>query len=166
MRKHIPTTQLTPIALLATVGFLVTGCGEGVTEVNVDDQPSGSPSAGAGADRAETELTITLSTDPDAGDEPGLDGFTPGTWTLTCAPDGGDHPDPAAACAALASAGAEAFQPVPDGQVCTFIYGGPETATVVGHVGDTEVDSEFSRADGCEIDRWESLAPVLTPATT
>lgn len=42
-----------------------------------------------------------------------------------------------------------------------MIFGGPEQATVVGVVGSEEVDAELSRANGCELDRWDRLAPLL-----
>jgi hypothetical protein len=42
-----------------------------------------------------------------------------------------------------------------------MIFGGPEQATVVGFVGGEEVDAELSRTNGCELDRWDRLAPLL-----
>ncbi|MFC7326135.1 SSI family serine proteinase inhibitor [Marinactinospora rubrisoli] len=191
MRTHIPTTALAHAAMLAALSFLVAGCG-GATEVAAQDEsasPSSSPSPDSGAsssagsdgsapsddsggdgtghddasndDPAEIELTIELSLDSEG--EPVLEGFSPGTWTLTCSPAGGDHPEPEAACADLSDAGTEVFEPVPESQPCTFVYGGPEVATVTGRVGDTEVDSTFRRSDGCEVDRWEQPGALLTP---
>lgn len=82
--------------------------------------------------------------------------------TLTCAPAGGDHPDPAAACAALEQPDAlEAFAPVPRNVACTELYGGPQVATVVGTVDGQAVRADFSRVNGCEIGRWDTLAPLL-----
>ncbi|HWS58264.1 MAG TPA: SSI family serine proteinase inhibitor, partial [Actinotalea sp.] len=87
------------------------------------------------------------------------------TTTVTCAPAGGDHPDPQAACAALEQPGAiEAFAPVPPDVACTEIYGGPQTATVVGTVDGEQVDASLSRVNGCEIARWDALAPLLGTA--
>ena len=80
--------------------------------------------------------------------------------TLTCDPVGGTHPRPREACAALA-AHPEALDPVPPDAVCTQIYGGDETATVTGVVRGQEVDASFDRTNGCEIARWEALAPLL-----
>ena len=79
---------------------------------------------------------------------------------LTCDPVGGTHPSPEEACAAL-DAHPEAFDPVPPEAVCTQIYGGDETATVTGVVRGREVDASFNRTNGCEIGRWEGLAPLL-----
>jgi hypothetical protein len=78
------------------------------------------------------------------------------TATLTCDPDGGSHPDPVGACDALLEH-EDALKPVAGDVVCTQIYGGDQEATAVGR----GVDAVFSRANGCEIARWDALAPVL-----
>lgn len=66
----------------------------------------------------------------------------------------------AAVCADLTSA---LLQPVPKDKACTMIYGGPQTASVVGTLRGSAVGAEFSRTDGCEIDRWNQLAKALKP---
>ncbi|RCV50952.1 SSI family serine proteinase inhibitor [Marinitenerispora sediminis] len=185
MRTHIPTTALAHAATLAALGFLVAGCGAATEVAAQDESPSSDGSAppsaeaspspsdsgssasaddsadGPATDPADIELTIELSLDAEG--EPVIEGFAPDTWTLTCSPAGGDHPDPDAACADLADAGTDVFEPVPDSQACTFVYGGPEVATVTGRMGGTEVDSTFRRSDGCEIDRWEQPGALLPP---
>jgi hypothetical protein len=45
--------------------------------------------------------------------------------------------------------------------VCTQIYGGPQEALVTGTVRGDRVWVRFSRRDGCEIDRWNRLAPLF-----
>ncbi len=82
------------------------------------------------------------------------------TWTLTCDPPGGDHPDPAAACAAL-EVGSRYLRPVPADMACTEIYGGPETARLTGTWRGAPVDASFSRTDGCQIARWNGLSGLL-----
>ncbi|HEY3069640.1 MAG TPA: SSI family serine proteinase inhibitor [Gaiellaceae bacterium] len=77
------------------------------------------------------------------------------TATLTCDPDGGSHPDPAQACDALLSH-EEALEPVGKDVACTQVYGGPQLATLSG-----TVHALLSRRNGCEIARWEALAPVV-----
>ncbi len=89
----------------------------------------------------------------------GRDGFSQKA-TLTCDPIGGTHPSPESACEAL-STNAAALDPVPPGTACTMIFGGPEQAAVVGLVDGVEVDAELSRSNGCELDRWDRLAPLL-----
>lgn len=112
-------------------------------------RPSGSPSpTGLPAD-----LTITVDASG-SGDTQ--------TWTLTCDPPGGDHPDPAWACAGIEEAGGvAAFDPVPRTAVCTEIYGGPQTAHVEGTVDGTPINADFSRTNGCEMSRWDALRAVL-----
>jgi len=63
-------------------------------------------------------------------------------------------------CAALTPA---LLQPVPKAQVCTMIYGGPQTATVTGWLRGSAVKAKFSRTNGCEIARWDQLAKALKP---
>lgn len=75
--------------------------------------------------------------------------------TLTCDPDGGSHPDPAAACAALLE-NEEALEPVSGDVACTEIYGGNQVARITG-----SAQASFSRTNGCEIARWDALQPVL-----
>jgi hypothetical protein len=69
-----------------------------------------------------------------------------------------DAPEDSAACAALAEG---ALEPTPRGTACTQQFGGPQTATVTGTVEGRPVDAELSRANGCEIARWQEAAPLL-----
>ena len=114
------------------------------------------PACGKGADSGSsssaTALTITVVAD---------EGAAPQTYELECDPAGGDHPQPAEACTALDNAGAEVFEPVAKDQMCTQVYGGPQTATVRGTYEGDNVDAEFNRANGCEIDRWERLGTTV-----
>ncbi|KWX01619.1 Uncharacterized protein LI90_2651 [Carbonactinospora thermoautotrophica] len=55
------------------------------------------------------------------------------------------------------------FAPVPRDTVCTFVYGGPQTATVTGFWNGRSVDANFNRVGGCEIARWDAIAPVIDP---
>ncbi|MFF8599161.1 SSI family serine proteinase inhibitor [Streptomyces sp. NPDC015232] len=94
-----------------------------------------------------------------------------GTFRLEC--DGADpaqgtpgstHPAAANACKRLdqlARSGTDPFAPVPADGFCTQQYGGPATARISGSWQGRRVDAGFSRANGCEIDRWENLRPVL-----
>jgi len=89
------------------------------------------------------------------------EGAAPKTFDITCDPDGGSHPQPKQACAALMEAGPDVFEKPAADQPCTQIYGGPQTATVKGSYEGTEVDAAFSRENGCEIDRWEKLGTTF-----
>lgn len=78
---------------------------------------------------------------------------------------GGDQGRPAAgrdadACAHLDRIGG----PVPavaPGQACSMIYGGPQTATVRGMWRGHRVAEDYRRTNGCEVDRWSRMEPVL-----
>ena len=52
------------------------------------------------------------------------------------------------------------LRPEPD-EVCTQIYGGPERILVTGTVAGEPVSAEVTRANGCEIARYDLLAEAL-----
>ena len=76
-------------------------------------------------------------------------------WTLHC-PAGGTLPDAAAACRKLGQID-DPFAPVPEGTACTQIFGGPEIADVSGTFNGKAVDTQFSRGNGCELERWKRV---------
>ena len=49
-------------------------------------------------------------------------------------------------------------------QACTQQYGGPATATIKGTVRGKTVDLSLSRSDGCKINQWTALGPLLGEA--
>lgn len=117
----------------------VTGCSSGA------DTVAGSTPA--------TRLEVEVLSKP---------GAEPQRWTLTCEPTGGDHPDPAKACADLAREPTP-FAPPPGDAACTQIYGGPQTAVVRGTYQGKAVSVELARTDGCRIAQWDRLGAVLPP---
>jgi hypothetical protein len=129
-----------PVAGLLTAGVLLAACGT--------QSGGGSPNPSASA---ATQLSITARSAPTAPAQ---------TWTLTCDPAGGSHPNPAAACAALAAT-ADPFSATPPDRACTMIYGGAQTATIVGTYRGLSVNASYSRTNGCEIARWDTVAAVL-----
>ncbi|MFC5765372.1 SSI family serine proteinase inhibitor [Actinacidiphila bryophytorum] len=64
------------------------------------------------------------------------------------------------ACARLDELGGP-LAPVPSGQMCSMIYGGPQTAHVTGVWGGEVVDETYRRTDGCEVARWNRMVPAL-----
>ena len=64
-------------------------------------------------------------------------------------------------CDRVDALSADAFDPVPPETACTQVYGGPATARVEGQLRGTRIDATFSRADGCQIGRWDRLAWLL-----
>jgi hypothetical protein len=121
------------LALLLATLVLVTGCGS---------------SSDAGDGSARYDLNVLYWPEGPGG--------APLEATLTCDPDGGSHPDPAAACAALLE-NEDALEPVAGDVACTEIYGGNQVARITG----PGIQSSFSRENGCEIARWDALQPVL-----
>ena len=110
-----PSRLVTGSAVVAALMSGLLGCGTGDDEAAIVEATTpASP---------QTSLTIAI----DLGD-----GKQAVEWTLACDPADGTHPDPDAACAALAGVEAEAFMPVAADQMCTQIYGGPESATIHG----------------------------------
>lgn len=137
------------LLLLSLAAVVCAACG---TSSGPGAAPSASTSPGSPSGTpGGTSLTITVRESPQAA---------PQTWTLTCDPPGGTHPDPAAACAQLAALPAP-FAPVPKDMACTQIYGGPQTATVTGTYRGRPVNAVFGRTDGCQISRWDRHADVL-----
>lgn len=117
-----------------------------------------SPTGPAEVVPADSSLTVVL--DDGSG--------TRQTWQLVCSADGavgGDHPDAQNACTAIGAA-EDPWAPVPEDMACTMVFGGPQTATVRGTWNGVAVDTTFNRTDGCEISRWDRVAPLLQPGTT
>ncbi|MEV4443143.1 SSI family serine proteinase inhibitor [Streptomyces sp. NPDC049577] len=85
-------------------------------------------------------------------------------YELYCHPAGGTHPHAKAACDQVDGQtrwGQELFAPVPKGQMCTMLYGGPEQAHVTGTWAGRPVDARFNRKDGCETARWNRFSTLL-----
>ncbi|MGO4804316.1 serine protease inhibitor [Arthrobacter sp. 2MCAF15] len=111
----------------------------------------------AAQDRNNVDLTVCLTEAPGG----------PEYMFRLEADDGGPSaastlPDPAAALDAVRRHGEAIFFPQPGPpRLCTQQYGGPQTAVVTGWYLGRQVNSRFSRTDGCEIARWRALAPLL-----
>lgn len=127
-----------PYLAAAALSLSVAGCG-GVAE----DTPA--------SKRGGVQLEITVWPEGEAKGNPD-------STRLSCDPPEGDVPDPAAACALIAAKGAALFEPTPAGTPCTELYGGPQQARLTGSVLGQNVDSRFSRDNGCEIARWDAIA--------
>jgi hypothetical protein len=64
------------------------------------------------------------------------------------------------ACLQLVELGGP-LAPVPAGQMCSMIYGGPQTAHVTGVWDGVPIDETYRRTDGCEVARWNRMVPTL-----
>ena len=125
---------------LAVVAAVLVGCG----------------SASSAGPSPATSLTITYSPH-------GTHAGATKTWRVRCSPARGTLPHPAVACRRLAAGGAKLFAGVPKDVVCAQIYGGPQTARVVGTLDGRRIAATFSRSDGCQIGRWSRVSPWLLP---
>ncbi|MFE9255587.1 SSI family serine proteinase inhibitor [Streptomyces sp. NPDC006879] len=93
--------------------------------------------------------------------------YANGTYELECGPAGGTHPEAERACEHLrdlSRARIDPFAPTGRRQMCTRQYGGPATAHVTGTWHGRRIDAHFSRRNGCEIERWDRMEPVLPSA--
>ena len=49
----------------------------------------------------------------------------------------------------------------PRDRACAEVYGGPQTAQIVGNLEGRPVDQRFARTDSCEIADWQRAAALL-----
>ncbi len=124
--------RLAAVAATAAIALAIAACG--------DDEDAGSPAAA-------TELEVTLDPDGEGGRD-ALEG------AIGC-------PGDAPACDAVAALPADPAAPVPPGTACTEIYGGPDTLSIRGTIDGEPVDATFTRANGCEIERFDRFAELL-----
>jgi hypothetical protein len=98
---------------------------------------------------ASTNLTIELDADGQGGKPP--------QHTQVLCEEGMDT----SPCPQLDEISASDLAPVPPQTACTEIFGGPEVVTVTGTLDGEAVDAKLTRANGCEIDRFDRFVPVL-----
>jgi len=137
-------------AVVALAALALAGCGA-AEEGDGGDAPQPEPAPPTSA----LEVTVW----------PGGEGAGPEeSWTLECDPPGGTHPAPDAGCSLLAG-NEDLLEPLPEDVMCTQQYGGPEQAWLRGTFEGRSVDLRYARANGCEIARWDRLAPLLETAS-
>jgi hypothetical protein len=141
--------RLLAFVFAAALAASATGCGS--------DDGAGS-AAGTGQ-----SLTLTLRVEDGRGKV--------ARATLDCGGDGGSahgsgflSARPEEHCAdALRMQRLLTTQP-PKDQVCTQLYGGPQTAHIAGTLAGDTVARDLSRTNGCEIADWKSAEPLLAPS--
>lgn len=109
-----------------------------------------------GLPRTPFDRRLTVTYDDGAGDVR--------TYTVACGVPY-DVGDGGPACEQLERIGGP-VGPVPSGQACSMIYGGPQSARVTGMWDGRLVDETYRRTNGCEVARWERMEPVLPSAAT
>ncbi|MET9426330.1 MULTISPECIES: SSI family serine proteinase inhibitor [unclassified Streptomyces] len=144
---------LTTAASLAALGAAAPAALAGTTGPLVPELPT-VPLLAAATDK----LTVTVADSGNAA----LDG----TFELECGARtaSGTHPKVQGSCdrlEELSQEGKDPFAPVGKNQLCTMQHGGDATAHITGTWHGQKVDAHFQRTDGCEIQRWDALEPVL-----
>ena len=87
----------------------------------------------------------------------------PRAYDLACGPGTARGTDPAGerdGCRHLQEIGGPVGA-VPAGQMCSMIYGGPQTAVVRGTWAGRPVAESYRRTNGCEVSRWSRMLPAL-----
>lgn len=186
--RHRHMTSPSPklfLSLLFLFGFLAAACGAAEVSVSSDD---------SGEFPVDPDDTASGDDDPVDGEGPGDDDvilgagpYAVGTLkiviehpnaetlsyelacfgdTATLIPDPTDGVRADRACTALADAAIEQYltEGSDPGEVCTEIYGGPDTALIVGMLNGKDVDLTVDRSNGCGIDRWDVLLADVLPA--
>ena len=141
-RRRSSVLHLRSLALAAAVaGLALTapGCGD-------------SDEAGSGDAFTEGDSSLTVTLDPDGPDGPEEET----TEEVSCE-DGSDD----AVCIALAEMDVAALEPVPPDTACTELFGGPDTLSLEGMIEGNDVDVDLTRANGCEIERFDAAVPLL-----
>lgn len=88
------------------------------------------------------ELTLTYKETPEA---------TSKILTIDCSDD-------KTLCKTLLK---ESAHPTKDPMACTQIYGGPATVNIVGKINRKPIALAYSRTNGCDIARWESMDKLI-----
>lgn len=158
-----PVTAYAGTAEAVTAVTAVTSTASSATLVPIGDGVSLAPPPVREEDRVSGDhLTVTVRH---------VGGRADGRFEVYCHPGRGSHPDVGSACRAVdrnTRWGRDAFAPAPSGGVCTMRYGGPATARVTGRWAGRPVDATYDRTNGCQIERWDRLVPLLPdvrPAT-
>jgi hypothetical protein len=144
------------IILACSAGLVLAACGGDSIDDPIGDLPTGGPYPIA-------DLTITI-------EHPDTEMME---YQISCQGDtadviGNDAISGVEACARLAEPMVQTrliTPPLPGDLVCTEIYGGPDTARIIGTLNDNAVSTTVDRTNGCGISDWDNLlAGVLPPA--
>ena len=111
-----------------------------------------SDEAGSGDAPGQGESSLTVTLDPD-----GPDGNAEELTEEVSCEDGSGGP----VCEAVAAIDVDALEPVSPNVACTEIFGGPDTASLEGSIEGETVDVDLTRANGCEIERFDAAIPLL-----
>lgn len=94
-------------------------------------------------------LVITLDPDGPGGEDPMVEDV------------GCDENETEDVCAEAGALDADDVAPVDADAACTQIFGGPDELTIEGTLGDEGIDVQLTRANGCEIERFDAALPLV-----
>lgn len=80
--------------------------------------------------------------------------------SLRCHPSGGSLRGTSGACRRLDALGGPVGS-TPKREMCSMVFGGPQTARVTGTWHGRRVDQSYNRSNGCQTSRWQRMEPVL-----
>lgn len=151
------------LALMAIATLLVAACGGESADDSIPVEPDGEPlpDLPTGGPYPFADLTITVE-HPDADTV---------EYRISCQGDtaeviGNDAISGVDACARLAEPMVQTrliTPPAPADRVCTEIYGGPDTARIVGTLNERSVNTTIDRTNGCGISDWDNLLAGVLP---
>lgn len=134
--RRRPRLLLRALSALALGAAALAGCGN----------EEGGGDAGDGPPTGESRLEVSLFPRGAAGRER--------TAIASCEGEG-------RACEQLRALVPADLYPVDPATACTEIYGGPDEVRVEGTLDGEPVDALLTRVNGCEIDRFDRLLPLL-----
>lgn len=135
--RRRPRLLLRALIALALGAAALAACGE--------DEDGGE--AGGGPPAGESRLEVTLAPRGAAGGRERM-------ATASCEGE-------ARACEQLEALQPADLYPVDPSTPCTEIYGGPDEVRIRGTLDGEPVNALLTRVNGCEIDRFERLVPLL-----
>ena len=139
-KRRVAVIALRALGIFLTAAAVgAAGCGDS------DDASSGDAFA-----EGDSSLTVTLDADGPDGPEEEM------TEEVSCEDSTDDE-----VCQAVAGIDVEALGPVSADTACTEIFGGPDTVSLEGTIEGEDVDVDLTRANGCEIERFEAATPLL-----
>ncbi len=152
------------VLALPVLVLVLAGCGGTDTSATSTAAPGGgdtsatsgsSSASGSSSSIAAADTVLTIEAYPD-GSLPDHE-----TISLSCGEGAtGTVDDPQGVCDRLLAEPDDLWAPIPGDVACTEIYGGPEKVVITGTLRGAPISMEYSRSNGCNIDRYERLIAI------
>jgi hypothetical protein len=106
------------------------------------------------SDSGATEVTdLRIALDPDGPGEK-----QERSKTVECGPEAEQE---FSGCDLLTTLPPDFGKPTPAQTPCTELYGGPDVVEINGTLDGVQLEAKLTRADGCEVARFDPIVPVL-----